>query len=124
MELFVVLIVRLTKTVSRISLKRYSQCLRFISSCISWKSNPRQVLLFDLHEQNFLYFYCLHHFKKLWSVSIPGLSTWFNTGQELEQTEEEELLSWEAYMKDNYLASTRQDESQSVEHRIQDTAEK
>uniref|UniRef100_A0A8C1D523 Transient receptor potential cation channel, subfamily M, member 2 n=1 Tax=Cyprinus carpio carpio TaxID=630221 RepID=A0A8C1D523_CYPCA len=43
--------------------------------------------------------------------------------QELEQTEEEELLSWEAYMKDNYLASTRQDESQSVEHRIQDTAE-
>ncbi|KTG36711.1 hypothetical protein cypCar_00028515 [Cyprinus carpio] len=36
--------------------------------------------------------------------------------QELEQTEEEELLSWEAYMKDNYLASTRQDESQSVEH--------
>ncbi|KAL1267375.1 hypothetical protein QQF64_032738 [Cirrhinus molitorella] len=44
--------------------------------------------------------------------------------QELEQTEEEELLSWEAYMKDNYLASTRQDESQSVEHRIQDTAEK
>uniref|UniRef100_A0A673J154 Ion transport domain-containing protein n=1 Tax=Sinocyclocheilus rhinocerous TaxID=307959 RepID=A0A673J154_9TELE len=43
---------------------------------------------------------------------------------ELEQTEEEELLSWEAYMKDNYLASTRQDESQSVEHRIQHTAEK
>ncbi|KAI2660922.1 Transient receptor potential cation channel subfamily M member 2 [Labeo rohita] len=44
--------------------------------------------------------------------------------QELEQTVDEELLSWEAYMKDNYLASTRQDESQSVEHRIQDTAEK
>ncbi|XP_051566552.1 transient receptor potential cation channel subfamily M member 2 [Myxocyprinus asiaticus] len=44
--------------------------------------------------------------------------------QELEQTEEEELLSWEAFMKDNYLASSRQDESQSVEHRIQDTAEK
>ncbi|XP_056127350.1 transient receptor potential cation channel subfamily M member 2 [Rhinichthys klamathensis goyatoka] len=44
--------------------------------------------------------------------------------QELEQTEEEELLSWEAFMKDNYLVSTRQDESQSVEHRIQDTAEK
>nr|XP_009303267.1 transient receptor potential cation channel subfamily M member 2 isoform X2 [Danio rerio]6DRK_A Chain A, Transient receptor potential cation channel, subfamily M, member 2 [Danio rerio]6DRK_B Chain B, Transient receptor potential cation channel, subfamily M, member 2 [Danio rerio]6DRK_C Chain C, Transient receptor potential cation channel, subfamily M, member 2 [Danio rerio]6DRK_D Chain D, Transient receptor potential cation channel, subfamily M, member 2 [Danio rerio] len=47
-----------------------------------------------------------------------------NFRQELEQTEEEELLSWEAYMKDNYLASTRQDESQSVEHRIHDTAEK
>ncbi|XDV29944.1 hypothetical protein PO909_032961 [Leuciscus waleckii] len=44
--------------------------------------------------------------------------------QELKQTEEEELLSWEALMKDNYLASTRQDESQSMEHRIQDTAEK
>ncbi len=58
------------------------------------------------------------------SVWIPGLSAWFFPGQELEQTEEEELLSWEAYMKDNYLASSRQDESQSVEHRIQDTAEK
>ncbi|XP_039539523.1 transient receptor potential cation channel subfamily M member 2 isoform X2 [Pimephales promelas] len=44
--------------------------------------------------------------------------------QELEQSEEEELLSWEAFMKDNYLVSTRQDESQSMEHRIQDTAEK
>ncbi|XP_077071926.1 transient receptor potential cation channel subfamily M member 2 isoform X3 [Siphateles boraxobius] len=44
--------------------------------------------------------------------------------QKLEKTEEEELLSWEAYMKDNYLASTRQDQSQSMEHRIQDTAEK
>lgn len=44
--------------------------------------------------------------------------------EKLEQTKEEELLSWEAFMKDNYLASTRQDESQSMEHRIQDTAEK
>ncbi|XP_077072333.1 transient receptor potential cation channel subfamily M member 2-like isoform X3 [Siphateles boraxobius] len=43
--------------------------------------------------------------------------------QKLEKAEEEELLSWEAYMKDNYLASTRQDQSQSMEHRIQDTAE-
>uniref|UniRef100_A0A8C2GVL8 Transient receptor potential cation channel, subfamily M, member 2 n=1 Tax=Cyprinus carpio TaxID=7962 RepID=A0A8C2GVL8_CYPCA len=44
--------------------------------------------------------------------------------QELEKTEEEELLSWEAYMKDNYLSSTRQVKSQSMEHRVQDTAEK
>ncbi|XP_072541667.1 transient receptor potential cation channel subfamily M member 2 [Salminus brasiliensis] len=44
--------------------------------------------------------------------------------QELSQSEEEELLSWESFMKDNYLASLRQDKSQSVEHRIQDTAEK
>ncbi|KAG9271648.1 transient receptor potential cation channel subfamily M member 2-like [Astyanax mexicanus] len=44
--------------------------------------------------------------------------------QELSQSEEEELLSWESFMKDNYLASLKQDKSQSVEHRIQDTAEK
>ncbi|KAI7808565.1 putative transient receptor potential cation channel subfamily M member 2 [Triplophysa rosa] len=44
--------------------------------------------------------------------------------RELEKTEEEELLSWEALMKDNYLSSARQEESQSTEHRIQDTAEK
>ncbi|KAK7169558.1 hypothetical protein R3I93_005513 [Phoxinus phoxinus] len=44
--------------------------------------------------------------------------------QELEQNKEKEMLSWEAFMKDNYLASTRQEKSQTVEHRIQDTAEK
>ncbi|XP_026074779.1 transient receptor potential cation channel subfamily M member 2-like [Carassius auratus] len=44
--------------------------------------------------------------------------------QELEQNEEYELLAWEAYMKDNYLSSMRQDKSQSEEHRIQDIAEK
>uniref|UniRef100_A0AAR2IXG5 TRPM SLOG domain-containing protein n=1 Tax=Pygocentrus nattereri TaxID=42514 RepID=A0AAR2IXG5_PYGNA len=37
---------------------------------------------------------------------------------------DEELLSWESFMKDNYLSSLRQDKSQSVEHRIQDTVEK
>ncbi|RXN16987.1 transient receptor potential cation channel subfamily M member 2 [Labeo rohita] len=64
----------------------------------------------------------------LLNLLIAIFNPWFKcmifTGQELEQTVDEELLSWEAYMKDNYLASTRQDESQSVEHRIQDTAEK
>ncbi|XP_073710850.1 transient receptor potential cation channel subfamily M member 2 isoform X2 [Misgurnus anguillicaudatus] len=44
--------------------------------------------------------------------------------RELGKSEEEELLSWEAFMKDNYLSSTRQEENHSMEHRIQDTAEK
>ncbi|XP_017547069.2 transient receptor potential cation channel subfamily M member 2 [Pygocentrus nattereri] len=44
--------------------------------------------------------------------------------QEVSQAEDEELLSWESFMKDNYLSSLRQDKSQSVEHRIQDTVEK
>ncbi|KAG9349264.1 hypothetical protein JZ751_027707 [Albula glossodonta] len=43
---------------------------------------------------------------------------------ELRQVEEEEMLSWEAFMKENYLAVTRRDWSQSMEHRIQDTADK
>lgn len=68
--------------------------------------------------------FILNVLKAVLSVSVPGLSTWFFTGQELEKTEEEELLSWEAYMKDNYLSSTRQVKSQSMEHRVQDTAEK
>ncbi|TNN53990.1 Transient receptor potential cation channel subfamily M member 2 [Liparis tanakae] len=43
---------------------------------------------------------------------------------ELPQMEEEELLSWEALMKDRYLLSTQQDQSQSMERRILDTAQK
>uniref|UniRef100_A0A4W6FEJ6 Transient receptor potential cation channel, subfamily M, member 2 n=1 Tax=Lates calcarifer TaxID=8187 RepID=A0A4W6FEJ6_LATCA len=43
---------------------------------------------------------------------------------ELPQIEEEELLSWEALMKDRYLQSTEQEQSQSMERRIQDTAQK
>ncbi|XP_047456105.1 transient receptor potential cation channel subfamily M member 2 [Mugil cephalus] len=43
---------------------------------------------------------------------------------ELPQLEEEELLSWEALMKDRYLQSTQQDQSQSTERRILDTAQK
>lgn len=38
--------------------------------------------------------------------------------------EEEELLSWEALMKDRYLLSTQQEQSQSMERRIMDTANK
>ncbi|XP_045910552.1 transient receptor potential cation channel subfamily M member 2 isoform X2 [Micropterus dolomieu] len=40
------------------------------------------------------------------------------------QAEEEELLSWEALMKDKYLLSTQQVQSQSMEQRILDTAQK
>ncbi|KAJ0070569.1 hypothetical protein NL108_016259, partial [Boleophthalmus pectinirostris] len=43
---------------------------------------------------------------------------------ELSQTEEEELLSWEALMKDKYLTSLKQEKMQSTEHRILDTAQK
>ncbi|XP_062287944.1 transient receptor potential cation channel subfamily M member 2 isoform X1 [Scomber scombrus] len=42
----------------------------------------------------------------------------------LPQIEEEELLSWEALMKDRYLLSTQQEQSQSMERRILDTAQK
>nr|XP_029136475.1 transient receptor potential cation channel subfamily M member 2-like [Labrus bergylta] len=43
---------------------------------------------------------------------------------ELPQIEEEELLSWEALMKDQYLLSTQQEQNQSMERRILDTAQK
>ncbi|XP_037831853.1 transient receptor potential cation channel subfamily M member 2 [Kryptolebias marmoratus] len=43
---------------------------------------------------------------------------------ELPRVEEEELLSWEALMKDRYLLSAQQKQSQSVEGRILDTAQK
>nr|XP_046260808.1 transient receptor potential cation channel subfamily M member 2 [Scatophagus argus] len=42
----------------------------------------------------------------------------------LPESEEEELLSWEALMKDRYLLSVQQEQSQSMEHRILDTAQK
>ncbi|XP_013888329.1 transient receptor potential cation channel subfamily M member 2, partial [Austrofundulus limnaeus] len=47
-----------------------------------------------------------------------------NFKRELLQTEEEELLTWEALMKDRYLLSAQQELSQSVEGRILDTAQK
>ncbi|KAM4559363.1 transient receptor potential cation channel subfamily M member 2 [Odontesthes bonariensis] len=42
----------------------------------------------------------------------------------LSKIEEEELLSWETLMKDRYLQSARQEQSQSTERRILDTAQK
>ncbi|XP_070771465.1 transient receptor potential cation channel subfamily M member 2 [Enoplosus armatus] len=43
---------------------------------------------------------------------------------ELHQVEEEELLSWEALMKDRYLLSTKQEQSQRMEQCILDMAQK
>uniref|UniRef100_A0A7N8XHZ6 Transient receptor potential cation channel, subfamily M, member 2 n=1 Tax=Mastacembelus armatus TaxID=205130 RepID=A0A7N8XHZ6_9TELE len=43
---------------------------------------------------------------------------------ELPQAEDEELLSWESLMKDRYLLTTQQEQSQSMEQRILDTAQK
>ncbi|XP_077393579.1 transient receptor potential cation channel subfamily M member 2 [Festucalex cinctus] len=43
---------------------------------------------------------------------------------ELPHIEEEELLSWEALMKDRYLLSTQQQQSQTMERCIVDTAHK
>uniref|UniRef100_A0A1A8QB26 Transient receptor potential cation channel, subfamily M, member 2 n=1 Tax=Nothobranchius rachovii TaxID=451742 RepID=A0A1A8QB26_9TELE len=42
----------------------------------------------------------------------------------LPQMEEEELLSWEALMKDRYLLSAQQKQSECMERRILDTAQK
>ncbi|XP_064875857.1 transient receptor potential cation channel subfamily M member 2 isoform X2 [Oncorhynchus nerka] len=44
--------------------------------------------------------------------------------ERLPEVEEEELLSWESFMKDNYLLSCRQQQSQSMEQRTADTANK
>ncbi|KAM9342245.1 transient receptor potential cation channel subfamily M member 2 [Pholidichthys leucotaenia] len=44
--------------------------------------------------------------------------------KDLGHIEDEELLSWEALMKDRYLLSTQQEQSQSMERRILDTAQK
>nr|XP_046208231.1 transient receptor potential cation channel subfamily M member 2 isoform X3 [Oncorhynchus gorbuscha] len=44
--------------------------------------------------------------------------------ERLPEVEEEELLSWESFMKDNYLLSCRQQQSQSMEQRTTDTADK
>ncbi|XP_063356305.1 transient receptor potential cation channel subfamily M member 2 [Pelmatolapia mariae] len=43
---------------------------------------------------------------------------------ELNPAEDEELLTWESLMKDRYLVSARQEQSQSTERRILDTAQK
>ncbi|KAJ7992802.1 hypothetical protein DPEC_G00282470 [Dallia pectoralis] len=44
--------------------------------------------------------------------------------ENLSKEEEEELLSWESFMKDNYLQSIRQQRNQDMDHRLSETADK
>ncbi|XP_041921258.1 transient receptor potential cation channel subfamily M member 2 [Alosa sapidissima] len=44
--------------------------------------------------------------------------------QRLSKTEEEELMSWETFMRENYVSTQRQEKSESMERRIQDTADR
>ncbi|XP_023193351.1 transient receptor potential cation channel subfamily M member 2 isoform X1 [Xiphophorus maculatus] len=60
--------------------------------------------------------------RKMVLFKAPISSTEFK--KQLPQTEEEELLSWEALMKDRHLLSARQEQSQSMERRILDTSQK
>lgn len=43
---------------------------------------------------------------------------------ELSKSQEEELLSWEALMKDRYLVSLQQEQNGSTERRVQETVQK
>ncbi|XP_031442375.1 transient receptor potential cation channel subfamily M member 2 [Clupea harengus] len=61
-------------------------------------------------------------FRRLVMRSSPQKHKQFR--EQLSKTEEEELLSWETFMKDNYVATQRQEKSESTERRIQDTADR
>ncbi|KAJ0005778.1 hypothetical protein NQD34_015672, partial [Periophthalmus magnuspinnatus] len=66
-----------------------------------------------------------HLYMFLRSVVLRRASNpWTDFKHKLSQTEEEELLSWEQLMKDRYLTSMKQEQMQSTEHRILDTAQK
>ncbi|XP_072300499.1 transient receptor potential cation channel subfamily M member 2 [Eucyclogobius newberryi] len=56
----------------------------------------------------------------LWRPANPNT----NFKHELSQTEEEELLSWEALMKDQLLTSIKEEQMQSTERKILDTAQR
>ncbi|XP_067370897.1 transient receptor potential cation channel subfamily M member 2 isoform X3 [Channa argus] len=71
----------------------------------------------------FIFFSHLYLFVKKMLLCKPSIIT-KDFKIELPQIEEEELLSWEALMKDRYLLSTQQEQSQSMERRILDTAQK
>uniref|UniRef100_A0A3B3UXB0 Transient receptor potential cation channel, subfamily M, member 2 n=1 Tax=Poecilia latipinna TaxID=48699 RepID=A0A3B3UXB0_9TELE len=60
--------------------------------------------------------------RKMVLFKAPTPSTEFS--KQLNPIEEEELLSWEALMKDRYLLSARQEKSQSMERCIPDTSQK
>ncbi|XP_061081599.1 transient receptor potential cation channel subfamily M member 2-like isoform X1 [Conger conger] len=61
-------------------------------------------------------------FRRMVLRSTPKKHKQFK--EELSQSEEEEVLSWEAFMKENHLANSKRDLSQSMERRIQDTSDK
>ncbi|XP_074551386.1 transient receptor potential cation channel subfamily M member 2 [Halichoeres trimaculatus] len=65
----------------------------------------------------------LYHFIRLLLLRRPPVVC-KEFKNELPQIEEEELLNWEALMKDRYLLSTQQEQSQTMERRILDTAQK
>ncbi|CAJ1079221.1 transient receptor potential cation channel subfamily M member 2 isoform X1 [Xyrichtys novacula] len=69
----------------------------------------------------FIIFSHLYLFIRLLLLRRPPI-TCKEFKNELPQVEEEELLSWEALMKDRYLLFTQQEQNQSMERRILDTA--
>lgn len=71
----------------------------------------------------FIIFSHLHLFVRSVVLRKPPI-VYKEFKNELAPIEEEELLSWEALMKDRYLLSEQQEQSQSVERRILDTAQK
>ncbi|XP_014879157.1 transient receptor potential cation channel subfamily M member 2-like, partial [Poecilia latipinna] len=60
--------------------------------------------------------------RKLVLWNAPKFQTAFK--KDFRGKEEEELLSWEALMRDTYMISERQAKSQSMEGRIQDSSQK
>uniref|UniRef100_A0A3B3VMV6 Transient receptor potential cation channel, subfamily M, member 2 n=1 Tax=Poecilia latipinna TaxID=48699 RepID=A0A3B3VMV6_9TELE len=62
--------------------------------------------------------------RKLVLWNAPKFQTAFSKALDFRGKEEEELLSWEALMRDTYMISERQAKSQSMEGRIQDSSQK
>lgn len=62
----------------------------------------------------------------LHSAALRVIMSLFCTCQEIElsKRQEEEVLSWEALMKDRYLVSLQQEQNGSAERRIQETVQK
>ncbi|KAL0985692.1 hypothetical protein UPYG_G00160580 [Umbra pygmaea] len=59
----------------------------------------------------------------IWKFQRPPPS-YQNFKEQLSMVEEEELLSWESFMRDNYLLSTRLQLSQGIQQQIKETADK
>ncbi|CAG09283.1 unnamed protein product, partial [Tetraodon nigroviridis] len=73
---------------------------------------PPLIVLNHLH----LFFKCL----MFWKPSTTGKEFQI----ELLKSQEEELLSWEALMKDRYLVSLQQEQSGNTERRVQETVQR